>query len=190
MKSSVVFSLLLWTTPAWAQQTTQDSFAQPPYWLKAYSQSPVKEHWTLTLQVKNLEKDLPKVLDRFQKEGATLTHSLDTFASSKKEKSQQLSYRLSLASAKEIMKKLRKLGTTEDPVVRVEPGQAPPAEISEKIGKLMAVKKDRAALLAKMPEVSSLVDEVLEKFLLVEHNSKDSGTAVLLNVTVRQRPAK
>lgn len=144
----------------------------------------------MTLEVKNLEKDLPKVLERFSKEGAVLTHPLDTFAASKKEKSQQLSYRLSLASAKGLVKKLRKLGTAQDPAVRVEPNQAPPAEISEKIGKLMAVKKDRAALLAKMPEVSSLVDEVLEKLLLVEHNGKDSGTAVLLNVTVRQKAGK
>lgn len=143
----------------------------------------------MTLEVKNLEKDLPKVLERFSKEGAALTHTLDTFAASKKEKSQQLSYRLSLASAKGLVKKLRRLGTSADPAVRVEPGQAPPAEIAEKVGKLMAVKKDRAALLEKMPDVSSLVDEMLERLLLVEHNSKDSPSSVLLNITVRQKTA-
>ncbi|TPW16734.1 MAG: hypothetical protein FD126_3812 [Elusimicrobia bacterium] len=93
-------------------------------WLKIYPVTSIKESWRLDIEVKSLEKGLPKVLDAFTKAGAALTQPRELFIRSETEKSQQLSYRLSIPGARGLLKPLKKLGKLAEPVIRpeVEPG--------------------------------------------------------------------
>lgn len=160
--------------------------APAAYWLKTYSLSPFKEHWTLSIDVRNFERDLPKILAELASVGAAPSVPLENMAGSEKDKVQQLSYRLSLEAAKRGLKKLKKIGTVSAPVVRPEPDRPSLPEVKEKITRLIAAKKDRSTELGRVPDVSALVDELLEHLLLVEHIQEDRSSEVLLNMTVRQ----
>lgn len=178
---------LLWAPARAAGAAEPTTFIQPSYWLKTYSLSPFKEHWTVTVAVKDLGRDLPRIRDEFSKVKAQLRQSFENYATSKAERSQQLSYRLSGPAAKTILKKLKKMGAVDQALVRPELDLPPLDEVKAKIGKLIAVKKNHAALLKRMPDVAAIVDEILEHLLFVEHLQEDDGSAVLLNITVRQK---
>lgn len=184
-----IFALALWALPVFAgENAAPPRLTREPYWFKTYSLSPIKEHWTLDIAVKNLEKDLPRVLQVFAKAGAVMPMALGNMASSKSEKSQQLSYRLSLSAAQKVHKKIIKLGRAEMLSVRPEAERPHMPEVLDKIERLMEIKRDRQAELARLPDASAIVDELLEHLLLVEHSSKDAGSEVLWSLTVRQIP--
>lgn len=159
---------------------------QPPgQWLKLYSLSPYREHWTMTVEVKDMGKDLSKVLNVFSKAGAALTQLLENFPASKIDKTQQLSYRLSLRSARAALKNLKEVGKFADPLVRPAAEPIPLPEIKEKIQKLMAEKEAHAKELSAMPATSALAEELLEHLLMVESVHERTDTEVLLNITIQ-----
>lgn len=184
----IVLAALL---PVRAEQRAPETmrFTQPAYWLKPYSTSFIKEHWTLTLVVKDFDKAFPKALAAFTEAGAVSMEPLTNLAGSKTEKSQQLRYRLTLQSGGAVVKKLRKLGVLDGPRVLSEPDRPDLSELKTKVDKLISAKKDHAPELGRMPDVSALVDETLEHLLLVESVSQQTGGELLLNMTLRQATA-
>lgn len=159
----------------------------PVQWLKTYSLSPYKEHWSVGIEVKDMEKETPKLIRVFEKAGAALTQPLDFFPVSRTEKSQQLSFRSSFKAAQAVLKVLRKTATLKD--LRQRPAAEPIslAEVQGKINGLEADRKAHAAELAAMPAVASLVEELLAHLSSVRAIQKDSGSEVLMNVTLKEK---
>lgn len=189
----VVLAVLAAALPLRAAEAPPETMliAQTSYWLKPYSISFIKEYWTLTLEVADFQKALPRVQGIFSAAGAFSPQPLANLASSQSERSQQLRYRLTLRAGQAALKKLKKLGTLDGPRVLPEAGRPDAAELKAKIDKLMAAKKNHAPALGRMPDVSALVDETLEHLLLVENISQQTAGELLLNMTLRQAsPAK
>lgn len=184
----LIYALLIAAPVFSAENAAPPRLTRAPYWFRTYSLNPIKEHWTVEMGVKNLEKDLPRVLAAFAKEGAVMPIPLGNMVSSKSEKSQQLRYRLSLAAARKIHKRLGKLGRPGTLEMRPEAERPHMPEVLDKIERLVELKRTRQAELAKMEDASSIVDELLEHLLLVEHSQKDVGSEVLWNLTVKQIP--
>jgi hypothetical protein len=166
---------------------TELIMSAPVQWLKTYSLSPHKEHWSINIEVKDLEKETPKLRRVFEKAGAALTQPLDFFPVSRTEKSQQLSFRSSLQSAQAALKALHKTAAVKE--LRQRPAAEPIslAEIGGKIEKLETDRKAHAAELAAMPAVSSLVEELLAHLSSVRAIQEDSGSEVLMNVTLKEK---
>jgi hypothetical protein len=89
-----------------------------------------------------------------------------------------------------VKKERSTIGELPDPVVRPLSEPVSMADLEGKISALMSAKKDHAKELAAMPGVSGLVDEELERLLLVESVQKRTDSEVLLNMTVRERGQK
>ncbi len=153
-------------------------------WLKIYQSSPVRENWTVYLDVEDFDKDLPRVLESLAKSKALITRPLSGFASSRRKKVQQLSYRIPEKKAGKALKKLRKIGRLEKRRVIPSP-RVPIKEVREKTRKLSAEKKAHAEALSRMPAVSALVSELLEHLRHVESVEK-SERSVLVNLTIRE----
>ena len=166
----------------------QALLARPPvYWLKTYSLSPYKEYWTLVIEVRKLDRDLPKILIIFSEGKAKLTQPFATFPASKIEHSQQLSYRLELKSAKKALKNLRKIAAFPEPLVRPAAEVVPMAEVKDKINRLISEKTAHSKELSAMPALSAIVDELLEQLLLVEAVRDKTDAEVLLNMTIQEK---
>lgn len=174
--------LLLAALPAGAA-----AVAGEPYWFKTYSTAPYKEFWTGELVVKDLAKDLPKALAAVEKEGGALTQPLSTFASSKADHVQQLSFTLPGKGAKKLLNDLRRLGTLDQPAVRAAGAPIPLAEVEAKIDVIMKEKTGHAAELAKVPAAAAAQEEILEHLLLVEEVAKRADSEVRFNLQVSQR---
>lgn len=173
-----------------SRNVAEDKFliARPsPQWLKTYSLSPYKEFWTLRVEVPSLEKDRPKILNIFSKAGARLIQPLESFPSSKIDKTQQLSFKLGLKAAKAALKRLRKVGSFLEPATRPSAEPVPIPEVKDKIQRLISEKTAHAKELASMPAVSAVVDELLEQLLMVEVVQGKTDTEVLLNMTIQER---
>ncbi|MEK7858891.1 MAG: hypothetical protein AAB320_07075 [Elusimicrobiota bacterium] len=158
----------------------------PVQWLRTYSLAPYKEHWALDAEVKDLSKDLPKLLKAFAKAGAVLTQPLEQFPASKTEGSQQLSFHTSALGGQAALKALQKIAKAAPPRVRYTAEPVPLAEVKDKISKLMVERKEHGAALAKTPATSALAEEMLEHLLTVESVRERTDNEVLINVTVRQ----
>ena len=191
-----ILILLVWT--AWAapldnigkERFRKDTTLLAPmqtHWLKMYSLSPYKETWNLTIEVKDLDKDLPRLLEHFERSQATLTVPLANSLASPTDRSRQLSYRLPLKTAKTTLKQLKKIGSFNEPAVRPAYDPVPIDEVKEKIAKLVADKNSNPQALAAMPGVSAVVEELLEHLFLVEHLRERAAAEVLLNMTVREK---
>ena len=181
------FFLLLPATARGAQTEKLGRPVQPPYWLKLYPLSPYAEYWTLTVRVRDFDKDLPRVLKAFERSGASLTLPLENFAGSRKGKVQQLSCRAPLQAAHRALKDLKGVGAVSEPFIRPSGEAVSLPEVQEKIAKLIAEKQAHAKELAAMPAVSAATDELLEHLLMVEAVSSKPAEA-LLNITVEEKP--
>jgi len=159
--------------------------SERPYWLKIYSLIPYSEEWTPNLKVKNLQKDLPRILKVFEKNGGALTVPLQNSAAGAK--SQQLSYKLSDKAGREALAGLKKFSSFNEPRVRLAAESTPLAEVKAKIEKLMPERAAHAKELAGMPAISGIADELLEHLLLVESIAKKKEMQVLLNITVEEK---
>lgn len=171
----------------WGRADADLIAAHSPHWLKIYSLLPYKEHWSLAISVRDIKKDLPRVLAAFSKSGGALIQTLESFPSSPSAGTQQLSYTLSAQSAAKVLKALRKVGDFPAPLVRPAVEPVPLAEVKDKIKRLMGERAARAKELAGMPAVSAAVDELLEHLLLVEAVHEKADAEVLLNVTVQEK---
>jgi hypothetical protein len=156
------------------------------YWLRNYSLSPYGQYWTLTLSVKDLDADLPKILDAISKSSGTLTEPLSSFASSRSPKVQQLSYRIPKKAAQSSLQKLGAVGVASDPVKRPNDDLAYLSDIKAQIGKLSREKKRHPKALAAMPNVSDLVDQLLTQLETIEGIYEKADDDVLVNLTVQQ----
>lgn len=193
MKSLILLAWAAWAAPVdlYGDRIRKDTTLlgpMPTHWLKMYSLSPYKETWNLMIEVKDLDKDLPRLLEHFERSQASLTVPLANSLASPSDRSRQLSYRLPLKTAKNTLKQLRKIGKFGEPAVRPAYDPVPIEEVKEKIAKLVADKKTNAQALAAMPGVSAVIDELLEHLFLVEYLRERAAAEVLLNMTVRERP--
>lgn len=184
--SAVLLATIL-TGIAAAESGPRPSFLNA-YWLKEYSLSPYREYWTVDAEVKNFEKDLPTAIEAVRKSGGRFTQPVESFASSRESKIQQLSLAISREGAKKLLKTLRKLGPTGEPRVRMEMNQIPAKEVKEKSDRLIKEKTENAAELARLPAAASLLDEALERLMFYEELAKKTDSEVLFNLTVRGRP--
>lgn len=188
---TAILALLLSVSCAFGSEkepVKADLITSPPVsWLKTYSLSPYKELWSINVEVKNLEKDAPRLAKSFEKAGASLTQPLAFFPSSRTDRSRQLSFRSSLKGAQAVLKILRKTAVVKD--LRQRPAAEPISlkEISGKIEKLESDRRSRAAELASMPAVSALVEELLAHLSSARsvHERKDSE--VLINIALKEK---
>jgi len=186
----IILLAVLLFGPARAAVTAVDLGApkpSEPYWFKVYSTAPYKEFWTGELTVKNLEKDLPKAVAAIEKGGGKLTQPLANFVSSTTDKSQQMTFTLSLKNAKSLLKPLRKLGALADPAVRPTGAPIPMDEIGAKIDVLLKEKTEHAAELAAVPAAAAAEEEILEHLLMVEEVARRTDTEVSFNLLVKQK---
>ena len=167
-------------------QSPKPAASRAPYWFKMYSLVPYKEDWTVSLRVPDLEKDLPQVLKALDKAGASLTQPLANFPSSRSDKSQQLSCRLPIGSAKKLLKSLKKLGAVDEPLTRPMGEPIALSEVQDKLRRLAAERRAHAKELAAMPDIGAAIDEIFSHLALVEAVGAKTETEVLLNMTVRQ----
>ena len=158
-----------------------------PYWFKTYSTAPYKEIWTAELVVKNLEKEMPKIVAAIEKGGGTLTQPLWNTASSRTEKSQQMTFSVPGKKVKTLMKSLRKLAEIPEPVVRPQGAPIPIDEIRAKIKQVMKERSEHAAELARVPAAAAAQEEILEHLLLVEEVVERTDTEIRINALVRQK---
>lgn len=159
----------------------------PLQWLRTYSLAPYKEQWSLDAEVKDLKKDLPKVLKAFEKSGVVLTQPLESFPASKVEGSQQLSLRGSASAGRAALKSFQKLAKVGEPRVRYTAEPVPLPEVKAKIAKLQLEKKEHAAELAKLPATAALADEMLQHLMMVETVRENTDNEVLINMTLREK---
>jgi hypothetical protein len=158
-----------------------------PYWLKPYSTSPIEESWNAALTVKDLDADLPKVVQAVSDEGGVLTQDLKSFVSSKADHTQQLMLTLPRARTKALFKKWARIGDLHDPEKRATDTRIPADEIKVKIDRLMKERVERAKDLDALPIAREIEDEILERLLLVEDVARTEGGAAHIDVLVRQR---
>jgi hypothetical protein len=172
------------STPA---ATAPGSFmpAGAPYWLKTYSTAPYQEYWTGVLTVKDLAKDLPRVLKAAEKEKSPLAQDLKSFASSARQ--QQLVFLVPGERGKALFKRLRKLGDLPEPDMRTLGPKLPLDEIRAKIDRLMKERAEHDAELKHLPVALEIEEEVLERLVLVEEIAKQTRGPVRFNLLVQQR---
>lgn len=155
------------------------------YWFRKYDLSPVKESWSMDIHVKEFERDLAQVEEIFAKHGATTTQPRELFIGSKTDRSQQLSYRLSRTAMRTVRGGLKKIGSFPEPIIRLPLEPISLAEVQDKIGKLDALKRGRAAELAGLAPADAIVDELLAHLLLVKSIQERADAEVQVNLTVR-----
>lgn len=158
-------------------------------WLRVYSTAPYTEVWSMRLEVKSIEKDLPKIVEALEKSGAKSSVPLANSAYSSSGGALQLSYRSTVAQAEAAAKKLKKTGKLDEPTVR-KGDRIPLAEIKEKIAQLSLDKEQHGAELAKMPAVRALTETVLAHLVTAKQAAEaDQGTAILNLTVVEKAPA-
>ena len=164
----------------------------PPakYWLRMYPLQPYAEFWRMDLQVPDLKKGLPKVLDALAKNGGTPVMPVANEAASPSQKMQQLSYRLSRPMSARALKALQDLGSVQ--TLTKSPGAYAGVreEAREKLKKLNAEAESNRDALARMPNTAALVGELIEHLSLVDQTSSDAEGRILLNLELRQAPAR
>jgi hypothetical protein len=156
-------------------------------WLRVYPLSAYREFWTATLEVRDLQKDLPRVIAALEKRGGVTDTPLANSAGSATAGTQQLSYRLQAKDAQAALKDLGKIGKLPAPAVRPAGEKLPLPEIKSKLAALSKDKQDHAAELARMPAVSGLVDAAIGHLAAAEAVGERAQGEVVLNLTVRQR---
>lgn len=172
--------------PVSPQKTTNPSQAAVD-WLRIYPMTTYREFWTLEVEVRDLKKDLPRVMQALEQRGGTLAAPLANSAGSVSEGTQQLSYRLTISQAKGALKDLRKLGTFAPPLIRPAGERLPVAEIKTKIAELSRDKQQHGSELARMPAVSALVESVLSHLVSAEAIAERVEAEVVLNLTVEEK---
>ncbi len=192
---SLLVALLLAAAPAPAATTS--TTAVPPVtvqissevidWLKVYPLAPYHETWTMDIEVKDFDRDFPRVMEAIEKQGGRLAVPLQNSVGSPSEGSRQLVYQLDEKSGKAALKALKKVGKYEPPLIRPSGEKLPIPEISKKIASLTHDKDLHAAELASMPAVSSLVDAVLAHLVTARSVSQKLETQVTLDLTVRTK---
>lgn len=156
-------------------------------WLRLYSLSPYHETWTMTAEVKDLKKGIPRVVKALEEHGGTPVVPLANSAGSASEGTQQLVYRLSAQDAPAALKALGKVAKTAPPVIRPAGEKLPAAEIKAKRHALAKEKEDNAAALARMPAVSGLVNAALGHLDAAEAVAERGQGQVTLNLTLVER---
>ena len=158
-----------------------------PYWFKTYSTAPYAEIWTGDLALEDFARGLPKVVKAIEANGGALTQPLGNFVSSRKDKSQQITFSLPRRNAKALLKSLRALGGMPEPAVRPVGVPIPLDEVRAKIALMMKEKTDRAAELARVPVAAAAEEEIFEHLLMVEDLAARAGVEVRFNLLARQK---
>ena len=159
----------------------------PVDWTRIYSLAPYREVWTLTVDVKDYAKGLPRVLKIFSDAGIKPTLPLEQFPHGADLKSQELSYRLTAKSGAGVLKKLQKAGAVGGPKVTHTGEPINLREVDDKLAKLSADRNAHQTELAQMPSISALVDEMIQHLSAVKMVRESVDTEVLLNMTVREK---
>ena len=165
-----------------------DLFTDKPIdWTKTYSLAPYREFWTFDVDVKDYNKDLPKVMTLLEKSGAQATVPPTQMAHGADLKSQQLSYKIPAKAGHEFLKSLEKLGRFSAPKISHsgEPISLP--EVKEKLGKLTSERDAHPHELALMPSIAFMVDEMIQHLSAVKQVRESVDTQVMLNLTVREK---
>jgi len=163
------------------------SFPQSEDWLKTYSVSPYSAYWSLTLEVKDLDKDLPRLLELLKKEKAELTEPFSNFAASRIQKVQQLSAKVPPKTIGALLKKIRKLGAPSLLIQRPNEDRGRLSEVQRKIQMLKKEKSEHQEDLAQMPAISALTDQVLADLLAAQSLYVKPDVPILLNLTVVEK---
>ena len=156
-------------------------------WLRVYPLAVYREFWTGTMEVRDMQKDLPRVIEALEKRGGTTETPLANSAGSATGGTQQLSYRLKAKDAQAAVKALGKIGKLPPPAVRPSGEKLPLPEIKSKLAALSKDKQEHAADLARMPAVSGLVDAAIGHLAAAEAVGERGEGEVVLNLTVQQR---
>jgi hypothetical protein len=158
-------------------------------WLRVYPLAPYREFWTVEVDVKDMKRDLPRVMQAIEKNGGQLIVPLQNAAGSAVSATQQLSYRLTRRQGTAALKALGKVGSFPPPLVRPAGELLPVAEIERKIAALSREKESHAQQLSSMPSVSALVDAVLGHLVMAKAVAEKADAEVILNLTL-QSPAR
>ncbi|MHB2025600.1 MAG: hypothetical protein ACYCPQ_03005 [Elusimicrobiota bacterium] len=154
-------------------------------WLDLYSLSSYREEWTATIRVNQLESDLPVILSAFQSARAELLEPIQNFASSKTGHSQQLSYHLSKREAERVFSVLKNDGFFLIGLRKSSaPGNVPDDEVNRKIKILITERKSNRAVLSRMPAIAAVINQLIDRLVMVDEVSARAKPVVLLNVTV------
>lgn len=161
---------------------------KPPIdWIKTYSLSPYNEMWNLSVTVKNLDKDLPKIIKVLEAQGAVANIPIGQSVGSSTDKSQQLSYKLSEKAAKGALIKLKKFDPKVSPRMTHNGELVDLAEVGEKLDKLTTERNLHRAELQAMPGIAAMADEMIQHLATVKKVRETVETQVLLNMTVREK---
>ena len=153
-------------------------------WLRVYPLAQYRETWTVDAQVRDLDKDLPRVMAAVEKQGGRLAVPLQNSVASTSEGSRQLVYQLDEKQAKAALKALKKVARCSAPLVRPVGEKLPLDEIKSKMDALARDKESHGAALAEMPAVSALVDAVLANLGAARSVAGTMKTEVTLDLSL------
>lgn len=158
----------------------------PTPWLKIYVLQPYREFWSLSVELKDMEKDLPRLQREVEKVGGALTVPIQNLAASPQSRHMQMSWRLPHKSGKPLLKALRKFATVPDPLVRPPAEPIPLSEVQAKLARLSAEREAAREALKTLPAVLGLVEEMLEHLKLAQSVGEKAQDLILVNMTVRE----
>lgn len=158
----------------------------PVPWLRVYVLQPYREFWNLTVELKDLDKELPRLQEVLEKAGGSLTVPIQNLAASPESRLLQMSWRLPHNNGKALLKAIRKFAKTADPLVRPPSEPIPLAEVRAKLAKLSEERETGRQALSSLPAVAALLEESLEHLRLAQSVGEKAQGLILLNMTVRE----
>ncbi len=176
-------------TPRAAAPSTAAKWTPPrsrPYWLKTYNLTPHRVTWTVTLSLRDFDRDAGRVAALVVENGGVLAAKPSGFVSDRRAKQSQLVFSAPHARAERALKKLGALGRVSRPVVGVVGEAIPEAEVARKIDRLLKERTEHAAELRKMPQIRAAVDEILESLFRAQQAAQDDERTVRVDLLVRQ----
>lgn len=160
----------------------------PAPWLKVYVLQPYGEFWSLSVELKNMEKDLPRLRQALEKAGGALTVPIQNLAASPESRQLQMSWRLPKKGGKGLLKAIRRFAKAADPVVRPPFEPIPLPEVRAKLDALSAERERNREAFGRMPAALGLVEETLDHLRLAHDVGEKARELILLNVAVREAP--
>lgn len=181
----LTFGALLGATPVRVPAQKTALKEEMVDWLRVYPLTPYREDWTMTVEVNDLTKDLPRVMQAIEKSGGQLMVPLQNAAGSATAATQQLSYRLTRKEGTAALKALQKVGRAAPPLIRPTGELLPIVEIDRKISALSRDKAAHEQELSSMPSVSALLNAVLGHLVTAKAVAEKGDVEVILDLTVQ-----
>lgn len=156
------------------------------FWLRRYSPKAFGAHWHIDLRVKELPKARSKIFELMEKHGGKSPMPVESYASSKDQKFQQLSYWFARASAAKALKGLRRLGKTTRLTQSEDLAPDYADEIGVKLGRLTAERTAGGDILKRLTAISALTDEIIGYLSKIAASHKESQDRILLNIVLEE----